>query len=40
MKTGINTMSLGFTVLRFENRYVFQDPEYIKNEIRSLLNRE
>jgi very-short-patch-repair endonuclease len=32
--------SLGFTVLRFENRYIFQDPEYIKNEIRRLLNRE
>jgi very-short-patch-repair endonuclease len=26
--------SLGFTVLRFENRFVFQDPEYLKNEIR------
>ena len=22
--------SLGFTVLRFENRYIFQEPEYIK----------
>jgi len=26
--------NLGFTVLRFENRFVFQEPEYLKNEIR------
>jgi len=30
--------SLGFTVLRFENRFVFQDPEYLKNEIRKAFN--
>ncbi len=24
---------LGFTILRFENRFVFQDPEYVLNEI-------
>ena len=27
-------VSLGFTVLRFENRFVFQEPEFVKNEIR------
>jgi len=29
--------SLGFTLLRFENRFVFQEPEYIKNEIRKFF---
>ena len=29
--------SLGFTVLRFENRFVFQEPEYIKSEIIKFL---
>ena len=29
---------LGFIVLRFENRFVFQEPEYIKSEIRKALN--
>jgi very-short-patch-repair endonuclease len=24
---------LGYTVLRFENRFVFQDPEYVINEV-------
>jgi very-short-patch-repair endonuclease len=32
--------SLGFTVLRFENRFVFQEPEYLKNEIRKFINKE
>ena len=32
--------SLGFTVLRFENRFVFQDPEYLKNEIRKVFNKK
>ena len=32
--------SLGFTVLRFENRFVFQDPEYLKGEIRKILNKK
>ena len=32
--------SLGFDVLRFENRIVFQDPEYLKNEIHKNLNRK
>jgi len=32
--------SLGFTVIRFENRVVFQEPEYFKNEIRKLINKE
>ena len=31
--------SLGFTVLRFENRFVFQEPEYLKNEIRKVFNK-
>jgi very-short-patch-repair endonuclease len=26
--------SLGLKILRFENRYVFQDPEYVINEIK------
>ena len=30
--------SLGFIVLRFENKYVFQEPEYIKEEIRKVIN--
>ncbi len=32
--------SLGFTVLRFENRFVFQDPEYLKDEIRKTINKK
>jgi very-short-patch-repair endonuclease len=32
--------SLGFTVLRFENRFVFQDPEYLKGEINKVLKRK
>jgi very-short-patch-repair endonuclease len=31
--------SLGFTVLRFENRIVFQDPEYLKGEISKIFNK-
>ena len=31
--------SLGFTVLRFENRFVFQEREYLKNEIRKVINK-
>jgi very-short-patch-repair endonuclease len=30
---------LGFTVLRFENRFVFQEPEYIINEIRKVIKK-
>ncbi len=30
--------TLGFTVLRFENRFVFQEPEYVKSEIRKAFN--
>jgi len=30
--------SLGFTVIRFENRFVFQEPEFLINEIRKVLN--
>jgi very-short-patch-repair endonuclease len=32
--------SLGYTVIRFENRVVFQEPEFIKNEIRRFINKE
>jgi very-short-patch-repair endonuclease len=32
--------SLGFIVIRFENRFVFQEPEYIKNEIRKFISKE
>ena len=30
----------GFTVLRFENRVIFQEPEYVKSEIRKIINKE
>jgi very-short-patch-repair endonuclease len=32
--------SLGFTILRFENRFVFQEPEYLKDEIRKFINEK
>jgi very-short-patch-repair endonuclease len=32
--------NLGFTVLRYENRFVFQDPEYLENEIRKVINKK
>ncbi|MBK7131643.1 MAG: DUF559 domain-containing protein [Bacteroidales bacterium] len=32
--------SLGFTILRFENRFVFQDPEYLKGEISKIFNKK
>ena len=32
--------SLGFTVLRFENRCVFQEPEHLKDEIRKVIKNE
>jgi len=32
--------NLGFTVLRFENKYVFQDPEFVLNEIRNCLSEK
>ncbi|HEX7493892.1 MAG TPA: hypothetical protein VF346_06720 [Bacteroidales bacterium] len=32
--------SLGFSMLRFENRLVFQEPEFVKNEIRKAFKRE
>ncbi|OFX39123.1 MAG: hypothetical protein A2X05_14805 [Bacteroidetes bacterium GWE2_41_25] len=31
--------SFGFTVLRFENRIVFQEPEYLISEIRKVINK-
>ncbi|HOW39101.1 MAG TPA: DUF559 domain-containing protein [Bacteroidales bacterium] len=30
---------LGFTILRFENRIVFQNPEYLQSEIRKVMNK-
>ena len=33
-------VSLGFTVLRFENRFVFQEPEYLKEEIRKVISKK
>jgi very-short-patch-repair endonuclease len=32
--------SLGFAIIRFENRVVFQEPEFLKNEIRKFINKE
>jgi very-short-patch-repair endonuclease len=32
--------SLGFTLLRFENRVVFEEPEYLRGEIRKVLSKE
>jgi very-short-patch-repair endonuclease len=32
--------NLGFTVLRFENKYVFQDPEFVLNEIRKCFSEK
>jgi very-short-patch-repair endonuclease len=32
--------SLGFTILRFENRFVFQETEHVKDEIRSVIKKE
>ena len=32
--------SLGFIVLRFENRIVFREPEYLKSEIRKVFNKK
>jgi very-short-patch-repair endonuclease len=32
--------SLGFTVLRFENKFVFQEPEYMKDEIRKVISKK
>jgi very-short-patch-repair endonuclease len=32
--------NLGFTVLRFENRFVFQEPEYLKDEIRKAIKNK
>jgi very-short-patch-repair endonuclease len=33
-------VALGFTVLRFENRFVFQEPENVLGEIRKAFNKE
>ena len=31
--------SLGFTVIMFENMVLFQEPEFLKNEIRKFINK-
>ena len=31
---------LGFSILRFENRLVFQEPEFVKNKIRKTFKRK
>jgi very-short-patch-repair endonuclease len=31
---------LGFSILRFENILVFQEPEFVKNEIRITFKRK
>ena len=31
---------LGLTVIRFENRFVFQEPEYVLNEIKNAFKEE
>ena len=31
---------LGFTILRFENKHVFQDPEFVINEIKKCLSEK
>jgi hypothetical protein len=31
---------LGFSILRFENRLIFQEPEFVKNEIRKTFKRK
>ncbi len=31
--------ALGFTVLRFENRFVFQEPEIVLNEIKKVFRK-
>jgi very-short-patch-repair endonuclease len=32
--------NVGFTVIRFENRFVFQEPEYLRSEIIKVINRK
>ena len=32
--------SFGFTVLRFENRFVFQEPDFLINEISKVINKK
>jgi uroporphyrinogen-III synthase len=32
--------NLGFTILRFENKLVFQDPEFVISEIKNCLSGE
>jgi very-short-patch-repair endonuclease len=32
--------SLRFSILRFENRFVFQEPEFVKNEIIKTFKRK
>ena len=30
--------SLGFSVLRFENKFVFQKPDFLKDKVRQVIN--
>jgi very-short-patch-repair endonuclease len=30
--------SLGFTVLKLENKFVFQEPEFVKDKLREVIN--
>ena len=39
-KRDIYLEELGFTVLRFENRFVFQEPEFVLNEIRKTFHEK
>jgi len=32
--------NFGFTILRFENRLVFQEPEYLLGEISKVINKK
>ena len=34
-----NLEGLGFRILRFENRFVFQDPEYVLDEIKKTFTK-
>ena len=35
IKKELYLQNLGFTILRFENRFVFQDPEFVLTEIKA-----
>jgi very-short-patch-repair endonuclease len=35
-----NLVNLGYLIIRFENRFVFQDPDYVKAEIKSRFRKD